>query len=381
MSKKIPEIIRNTCYFCTSTYQLFSILSLALSKNEKADLFIDPQFKNANEFAQKIEAEHIFEHVYIIDSDRIYREHISHDSGILNKLQIALTYFHVDEIAKIITEGDVMYQNIYVSSRAFIPRLYILSCIHRKLDTKVFYFDDGVGSYYGNSAIKPSRFDGWIRRILFGKEALNFNQDRYLMSPNMYLKINGDVPYQVLNIDRFWNHDEYRGILDRVFSLSDDIKLNEAAIILEELSDEYFDEKNLDYLNSVYNYSLERFGEHDLLLKSHPRSQKAKRTGFRYFEKFELPFEILCMKNAMNKKVLISVGSTGVATPKLITDQEPYVILLYRFINHEGMTQEPLEHFFVALKNAYDDPSRVMIPSSLEEFKSCFDKVMLELRK
>ncbi len=379
MSKKTPSLLKDSCYFCTSTYQLFSILSLAISRDEKSDLFIDPQFADAEAIAQRVESLGIFEGVYIIDSKKIYSKYISRESGIINHLQIARTYFHVGSISNIIVSNNATYKNIFVSSRAFIPRLYILNCYKKKQDVKVYYFDDGVGSYYGNSALNPSKADGMVRKVLFGKKALDFDQDRYLMFPEMYKKINGETPYQVWEIDRFFDHPQYSDVLDKVFVPGNDVALPESAVILEELSGSFG--KNKEKLNSLYEYTLKAFGSSDLIMKRHPRSKEEKRKGFRYYQKSELPFEILCIRNDMNKKVLISVGSTALSTPKMITGQEPYVVLLYKFIQNEGMNQAPLDHFFTALKESYSDSDKVMIPNSFEEYKECIVKILGEIRR
>ena len=381
LASKEIHIFRDSCYFCTSIFQMFSILSLAISRKEKADLYLDPQFKDVEDYAERIRATGIFEDVRIIDSKKIYDRYISRESGLINHLQIARTYLHVKSVGNIIVPKDRSYTNIFVSSRAFIPRLYILSCYKKKEDVNVYYFDDGVGSYYGNSALQPSKLDGTLRKVLFGKKAVNFDQDRYLLCPTLYEKINGKTPYQVLPVEPFWEKEERKALLDQVFPCGGDHVLNETAVILEELSDEYFNEKCLNLLNETYEKTRQTFGADGLLVKSHPRSKGEKREGFRYYSNYALPFEILCMKNEMKEKVLIACGSTAVATPKMITDQEPYVILLYKFILHEGMEQDTLDNFFRALKNSYRDYEKVMIPGSIEEYNECIVRIKKELEK
>lgn len=372
-------VTRDSAYFCTSTYQLFSILSLVLDRKEAADLYIDPQFKGAEEYASRIEAKHIFEEVRIIDSKKIHDMYISCESGIKNHLQIARSYLHVNRIADMIVPGNIRYKNVFVSSRAYIPRLYIMSCYKRKYDINVFYFDDGVGSYYGNRALTPRKMDGVVRKVLFGKKALDFDHDRYLMCPDLYRKINGDTPYAVHPVRYFWSEDRQRDLLDEIFPSGEGSVLSERAVILEELADEYFDEANLQILKETYDFTRSLFGADDLLIKSHPRSKGERKQGFHYYEHFELPFEILSMKNRMADKVLISCGSTAVSTPKMITGQEPYVILLYRMIDHSDMNNETLDRFFVSLKDIYENKGKVMMPGTLEEFKTCLSRVKSEM--
>lgn len=77
------------CYFCVSTFQLIPILSIALSQKDKGDLYIEPVFKDAVLFAQKLEKTGIFHHIIIIPHDEIYSKHFkSTHPGLFNHWEI-----------------------------------------------------------------------------------------------------------------------------------------------------------------------------------------------------------------------------------------------------------------------------------------------------
>ncbi len=72
MKKDMNILQKDTCYFCTSLYQLFEIPSIAQPRNEAADLYIDPQFSDAEFFAERIRTLNLFDNVVVIDSEKTY---------------------------------------------------------------------------------------------------------------------------------------------------------------------------------------------------------------------------------------------------------------------------------------------------------------------
>ena len=81
-------IERDSCFFCTSPFQFFSILALATEQQEIADLYIDPQFSGAALFAERIKEKNIFHNVEVINSSKIYNKYMRSKPGIKNHLQI-----------------------------------------------------------------------------------------------------------------------------------------------------------------------------------------------------------------------------------------------------------------------------------------------------
>ena len=200
MKKYKNAVKRKNCFFCTSPFQLFSIISIANSYKGKSDLYIDPQFNNAKEYAIKIKEQGIFANVYVIDSEIIYDKFFTYKKGILNRLQKARTYLKVNDIVSMIIVDNVIYNDIFISSKAYIPRLVYLWYIKNKIKAHMHYFDDGVGSYFADNAYTPKKLDSVLRRILFGKESLRMDYDRYLLFPLFYKKLNPEFNYIIREV-------------------------------------------------------------------------------------------------------------------------------------------------------------------------------------
>lgn len=88
-------------------------------------------------------------------------------------------------------------------------------------------------------------------------------------------------------------------------------------------------------------------------------------------------FELNNIYYSLNDKILISIISTASLTPKIIYDEEPYVIFLFkifwsRYYYPEWRDTEKVIH---KIKRSYDDPSKIMIPETISELKVYLKKM------
>ena len=85
------------------------------------------------------------------------------------------------------------------------------------------------------------------------------------------------------------------------------------------------------------------------------------------------PGEVLLLNLDLEDRIFVSVHSTACLTPKLVFDQEPTVILLYRLVEElfERLPPHlrPNEAFFQAVRDTYRRPERFLIPSSIQELE------------
>ena len=369
--------LRDTCYFCTSPFQFIPIIDLALSRQEKADLYIDPQFEDANQFAERIKSTGIFCNVELIDSELIYGRYFTVRQGLLNHFQIARSYLKVNEIAKLILLKDTYYKNMFVSSRAFIPRLITLYFIKNNIQTKLLYFEDGTGSYLGNLAYYPRLTDKIVRRVLFGKEALDFAHIRYLFSPEFFLLLNNEYNnISIKKIPPILGNRNLIEVLNNVFSCGTKSLIHERFIILDVLQSFLFDVENQSKLIDIYKLLICEAGYSETIIKKHPRNSDNEIENARYYSFSGIPFECICINTDMNIKVLISYGSTSVGTPKLLLNQEPFVILLYRLIKSKDKSYDKLmEAYFSKLQCLYSDKSKIIIPENFDELRFAVNKI------
>ena len=360
-------IIRESCYFCTSSFQIFAILAIAIERKESADLYIDPQFADAESLCGRIRKLGIFENVIVVDWRKICEKYLTKGPGFLNHLQIINSYIHVEKIVKLILLQEVNYKNIFLSSKAFMPRMVLFSFIKKNMPIHPFYFDDGTGSYENNRAYRIKFSDKVIRRLLFGKKANCTNYERYLFSPSIYYELNDKTDIDIISIKRFWENPHGEDIINRVFGINQKPMIEESLIILDQPKDELFTSENIESINNIYNRFVDTIGYENSVIKKHPRSSSEDFKNIKYFETNGIPFELYCLNVNMTNKILISYSSTAVATPKILFDQEPIVIVLTKLIKPITGEKNLFEDFFNAVKRAYRNPKRFMIPSNMDE--------------
>lgn len=362
------------CYFCVSTFQLIPILSIALSQKDKGDLYIEPVFKDAVLFAQKLEKTGIFHHIIIIPHDEIYSKHFkSTHPGLFNHWEIVKSYLHVEQVAKMILRPDVTYRHMYLSTRAYFPRIVQLSLIKRKVNTKIILFEDGVGSYLNFMIAKPKKFDSVVRTILFGKKSMNRDGDGYLFCPEIFESINPCHNYRIKKMERIWEREEGKRIFDSLFPMAKDSVFPEQAIIIDAIKSEIFSIENARKLDNLYKLIIEKIGIDHVVIKKHPRDEEPEDQRLQYYLHPETPFECVCMNMDMSEKIVISYSSTAATTPKILLDQEPYVIMLYKLVEGNAKLSQELSSYFESVKGLYRQEDRFFIPENMEELKEILE--------
>lgn len=359
---------RDSCYFCTSPFQLFAIFSLAINRQEEADLYIDPQFYEAKSFTKRIETLNIFRNVKIIDSRKIYGKYMNASPGLKNHLQIVNTYFHVQDIAEMILISDVRYTNIFLSSKAYLPRMIQLFYLKKKWNYNLYYFDDGAGTYYKDRAYHIKKPDKLIRRLLFGKKAVDTKYKRFVFSPKIYNELNINHNLSEL-IPKFWENNTGKKLINSVFGVNKELDIKEKVIILDQPKDELFTESDAKKISNIYNMFACKFGYDNVIIKQHPRSVGEIFGKISCFENNGIPFELYCLNMDMNDKIIISYSSTAIATPKVLFDQEPTVIVLTKLITPVTGEKNFFEDYFQAVRKSYDNPKKFYIPNNVDELE------------
>lgn len=365
---------RDTCYFCTSSFQILSIISLAIERNEEADLYIDPQFSGAETYAQQIQETGLFQQVEVIKSRDIYSKYLSAGPGLINHLQIAFSYLHVDDIAEMITAPHIRYKNIFVSSKAYLPRMVILYYIKHHFDVSINYFDDGAGTYHNDRAYNIKNNDEKIRRLIFGKDAIRRDYPRYVYAPVIYRELNPNATWDVFPLYRFWEKTEKKNMLNSIFNISTIPEIKEKVIILDEPKGELLSRENSKKLEGVYNIIIQEMGSDNVIIKKHPRNQEPDHPGFHYYKETGIPFEVLCMNMDMNDKMIITYSSTAAVTPKILMEQEPKVIVLRKMFETNTGEKDLFNDYFHAVQNAYRIKKKFLIPLDQSELNEIIRK-------
>ncbi len=370
----------DACYFCTTPYQMITSMIMCKNNREKADIYIDPQFRQAKLYADNLKKIGLFNRVSLVDTTGI-DNHKNSNNTVIMHLGIAKKYFDVDKIAKRIVFPDTYYSKMYVSSKAYIGRMVYLYNLKHGIDTELIYFDDGEGSYYNPSLTKAKNLDKIARYIAIGRKSLDKRpHSLYLFDPELYKSLNGaNWSGNIYEIPRALFDSDMQNKVSKVFDFSEEDLINEPVIILDVLKDEvHLGNSEKQKLISIYDMVRDAVSAENLIIKRHPRDTSEESSGFKYYKRFNMPFECLCARMNMDKKVLIAISSTAVVVPKILLDKEPIVILLYRIINHLHLDSESFDKqndFYNKCKSRYNDSSRFYIPETIDELKSILEHV------
>lgn len=128
---------------------------------------------------------------------------------------------------------------------------------------------------------------------------------------------------------------------------------------------------------AVIDTILECVAAEKFVLKKHPSlrsscNQELTKCNL-YFE--ESMFELLAMNMDISEKVIISNFSSAGFLPKILFDQEPYVIFTYKLLkNNNGMlsdeTMKNEEKFVLNFISKYRHRNKICIPSNMAQFSS-----------
>lgn len=365
-----------SCYCCTTPLQLFGALSLAVSRNETADLYIDPQFAQANHYAESIKKTGVFDSVRILDTEAIKKKFFSKKNKIARHLSVAWSYIAIRSIGKSLVVPDTEYQNVFFSSRAYFPRLIYLYLLRNKQNPALNYFDDGVGSYCDGYAFTPPFFDRILRRILFGKNAVDeTNRALYLFAPEVHQKINPESKLNIRKIPALFNAENGIQIMKDVFFFQESNAIKEKTIILDSMKEDIFTEKSIARLLEIYQIIGKKMGMDNVLIKSHPRDTKPLAGFTHYYQNSSVIFEVECFHPSIADKLIVSYGSTAATAPKIMAGSEPYVILLYKLIPSKNEFAKVVDMFFEAVRDLYSE-KKMFIPKSMDELEDAMNEVV-----
>ena len=355
-------------YFCNSAYQLINILNLHWHhdhgfedmENYSADLMIQNSFDEAENIADTIRREKIFDNVFLI-----------------NKVISKGRFHFINSVYNIISPSYNLKAN-YAIDRKEVENRYDVICVpkfspviasiwqlNKKADLNLH--EDGAGSYF-------AYFDMEMRSKSYKLFYRLFNQDRdfynykkiYINCPEFYIREEKEKTVEIPDFNEE-NLTQIRNCLlgetkdeeseKDIFWFSQTLKSNSQKESFE--SDE----------SLIY---LEKYRDR-VLYFPHPRNP----VGVSSFDqpKQKQIWEIRALNiDDIEDKLLISVHSTACLTPKILFDKEPYVILLYKMvINHNWPYYQTMDQVIELFRQSYSEPEKVIIPENFDEYKKAIE--------
>ena len=358
----------DSCYVCTTPFQIINAITLTYYKKKPADLYIVPQFSGASEYCSRVKQLGLFRQVTVVETEQI-EAYKKARSSILKYAGIVKNYLLIERIAKKIFLPDTDYERIFISSKANIGRLMCLYYIRRKKKAAFYYFDDGEGSYDNAELYAPRKGDAMIRKVLFGKRSLSLSDTIYLYSPELFQRMNPASSMRVRRIPSWTSHPELLQYINTVCNYTEEKKITQKVIFLDTICTAVFEPEQCSRYRKLRQQIVRLFGD-DIIVKKHPRDPEPSECAVYPYK--DVPFEVICANSDIGDKLLISLASTAVSMPKLLFDANASAVLLYRLIPPKFGDDRTREAFYQAIRDSYPEKERFSIPDSEEAlFKIC----------
>ncbi len=340
------------CIFCTSPFQIMTAIHLCMKceKDKQMDLYIIDQFKNVENVFNKLRNIKIFRNVILIHEYEIVDK--SNKAKWALWPQMILAYIRLNKTAKKLLKenSNIHYDIMYVSSKAFTSRLIAMYYAKNSFGTELVYFDDGLGSYFDKRILYPRMGDRILRWLLVGKKANILDPKKIMLyNPELFevAGVNVKDGVKVEKIPKWDRNGLFKEYVNEVFSYTKTENIKEQIIIFDGL----YNGEQKSNIEKFYYQVAEVAGVQNVIIKKHPRDTSSTNCyGLLYYERADIPFELLCLNTNMTGKLLITISSTAVITPKILFNEEPYVLTLNEI---SGFPKSTLDVRFDNFKKMY----------------------------
>ena len=357
---------------CSSLFQLF--VAIAIKKhflsNEDVDLILTDSTPSFKEISKNERLNQIFNSVYFSE--------INKNSENLNRLQrskygkMFYEIFPKKYAKKIWGINLKKYTGFYFSSYT-MPNVMMQHAIKRKnKNSHIHFYEDGISSYLlGN---KQNFRCGKLLGKIFNISPVEKNvEDLYVFEPSLVCVDGYKKIIKIPNINTL-------GVLEDINSVFNyaDIDIKEKFVFFEEsFNNDGYQTNDVDLIYDLYEFCDGK----DFILKHHPRNKKDRfKTLLPTIEKF-IMWENYLLNKDIENKVLVTVSSNTVFVPKIIFDQQPTVVMLFKIFNgtspifDSGNFERYLENY-LKFYSEYSK-SKIYIPESIDEYK----EIILILKK
>jgi len=366
-------------YICTTPFQIMSAISLVINRKESADLYIDAQFDGAEELAERIREQKIFDEVRVLlDVPCIKR--VREAAGKAKRYKELMgIYRHIEDAAKEILIPDRSYRLLYATHNVFVANVLMLYISKKDVRTRVYYYDDGEGSYDEKDLYQESIPDRMAKRMVLGRKPFRGVRRYYMYSPDLFRSMHPENHVLVYQLPKFHQNKDVLRVISEVFQAEEAKGIREPVVIMDVLKEEALSPEDGKRLEALYGKLRKIFGDDKIVIKRHPRDKAEHADGIREYPFSGTPFEITCLSSKPSQMTLITVLSTATTMPKLLLDEEPRIVLLYHLFKKKQGTDEDRDHFFEMTKQIYRNPDRIRIPKTEAELEHVIREIQEEL--
>ena len=349
-------------FLCATPYQVFNAVNIrrTLFPKEPADLYLLTYTSDLSGLESPLKASQLFQNVYLV---RTF-------DGPTSSLKLARQLcFLQKDLARILYSK--VYRVLFGTCVGSINTVFYSQLRRNNPDLEFDYYDEGIGVYSIPIFQESEKLRRFVRGI-GGRDYYHSIRHLYVYQPQAMVE-NRQFPLRRIPPVPQTDAPVYNSI----FGYEGEGAFYKSRTVL--YLDQAFEKQlglampNGELLSQLTAY----FPKERMAVRLHPtRPQEDPiygSSGICCAPRSSLPWEVLLLNLDLSQRVFVSVHSTACLTPKLVFDQEPTVILLYKLV--EPLFEKlppvlrPNEAFFQRVKGLYRDPQKFLIPTSFQELK------------
>lgn len=348
-------------FICSSVFQVFNIINIIENNDDflNCDLMI---INYGTSILKDIDVGYLktkFHDVTVKPASRV-------SSGIISYLNIITRIFGT----RIQSFFCKKYNYIYLTGTEVYSKIYAFMRLGKK--SSLYYYEDGLESYDSVLDNKSKKGKDKIFKILYGKSPLEFCSGLLVYDPTMV--VTNDDNKKLIPIMKMRYKDNRK--CDYRFVYRGKAKpIIQSVVFLEA----WFNDKDQYQLQAkLLSEVLDICGIEKVCIKPHPNELNSTKILYQQQYKGMKCFEVNNYFYTLEGKLLISIISTASITPKILFEEEPYVLFLYKIFMKEYDVYEwhKTEKVINIIKQRYRKPNRIIIPNSIEEMRS----ILLQLK-
>lgn len=260
------------------------------------------------------------------------------------------------------------YDEVYIPGTEIISKVLAYKLL--KKDSKLYYYEDGFGSY--NSVLNPNtkKRNDAIFKLLYGYTPLEKCEGLYVYEPNI---VNNEAGVFLNKINKIIRNKEY------IFNYKD---LCQGEVIDFKkkfifLSSWFENEDYYEFQNKMITQLASTVGQSNCCVKPHPNEWKTiSHLKDVDYIKSTASFEISNYYYDYSDNIFVSLYSTASLTPRLVYNDNPTIIFLYKILEKEFGVDLGINKSMKRLASIYQDETKVFFPSTVEQFVDILKKLI-----
>lgn len=358
--------MKKACFVCSTPFHIIVASAITMSEGLYSDIIVVKNFSGCEIICENLKKTGVFHEISIID-DPFNRDSNTFSDIVKVYISVLCNYLKVESVIGKYFKNPV-YDSVYVYHRE--PNIVRMICMFLRkhnLSIKMYYYEDGIGSYYNNVIFNDYRLTQLFEYVYCGKKISLNDFSIKLFCPELYtFGFNNDKPIQNCEpIKKINKIDGFDKVLSGIFSKNDNNKILENIIFLDTVREEEFNEEGKEVFNEISILLSEKY-RNNMIIKYHPRDIKCS-SKEKDFSNDGIPFEYYCNYNDLNNKLIISSFSTAAFTPKILYGQEPYVVFLFNIIGKGMIDNTEIDKLYKYLMKIYNNKKKICAPNTIEE--------------